>query len=359
MIGYVNQKILDIEVAKYIFIAITALKIFTFALFKNYGVDFLGPPIDANTYHDIATGVFFWPHPWAIFLKLMYDHGIYSRFGITVLIFGINCTMVPWLIAKILCGKNRCMSTLNWHLLSMVALYPTMTIFSSDIYRDTPMILCFLIFVYCAGYYMNQPSSDWKFLGGAWSLALLIITGYIIFKLRAYLAVSMIVAMILVCVLNRPLKLWQYAICYLLGLTAANWIGIFDYLKGEYRQGYAGAGSAYQLDFSQGIFLLNYFESFVYNIFGFYVYNALSLIVFVIESIPMLILCAYIYTHRKFVNKFSKFLVVFFFIYAVWVIGADALGTAVRYRMFHFLTIVLVAGLVGQNIMAKIKKTSL
>jgi hypothetical protein len=131
----------------------------------------------------------------------------------------------------------------------------------------------------------------------------------------------------------------------------ADVVGVFDYLKGSLRLSFAGAGSGYGIDFSQGFFLVNFLQSFLYSIYGFFIYNFLSAVVFVIESIPVLILSVYIYVNRRHSTRYTTFLIFFFFIYAsLWVVSTDSLGTAVRYRMFNYLVIAIAASLIYQEV---------
>ena len=115
----------------------------------------------------------------------------------------------------------------------------------------------------------------------------------------------------------------------------------------EYREGFeeAGGGSTIGLNFSNPIlFIPNLILSFLAQMFGLYITNPLSLLVFIIETIPFAMCFFYIFKNIRYQDKFVRFLLLFFLIYAsVWVISNDNVGTAVRLRIFNYFAIYICA----------------
>jgi hypothetical protein len=238
-------------------------------------------------------------------------------------------------------------------MLVFMAAYPTMFIFSTDIFRDTPMVMLFLFYVYGSSYFLNRPAVEWSLWSGLPFLLVMVVSGYLLYKLRFYLALAMVISTVLACVVDLKRSWWLYAILYFVVLSAADYSGVFDYLKGSYRLVYSDAGSAYGVDYSKAFFLFSYVESFIYNVFGFFVYDKISFFVFLLESIPLTFLVIYVYVNRKYSSRCVGFFVCFFFVYAAfWVVGTDALGTAVRYRIFNYLSIAIAASLICKSVEA-------
>jgi len=93
------------------------------------------------------------------------------------------------------------------------------------------------------------------------------------------------------------------------------------------------------LDFSNTmLFLPNFILSTLGQLFGLYLVNPFAVLLFVIETIPILFMLFYILKNIKYADSFIRFLIIFFVLYAsVWLIGNDNLGTAVRLRLYNYL----------------------
>lgn len=332
----------SIEVAKRFFFTATLIKIAGYLIFVYSGIHFFGAVTDANLYDAIARGIVIQDHPWGGVLKSMNDHGLYSRKYISATIFMLNCAVVPWLILKICVPSGYPELAADWWLLLTVALYPSMMVYSTDVFRDTVMVILFLGFIFSVKYFLSRTPHCQARLRGIWFLLIMFGCFYALYLLRFYLAASLVVAVMMVYIAGCVKSLWWLGFLYLAGAWGLDKLGVFDYLKGVYRLSYAEAGSGYGIDFSQGFFLVNFVKSFFYNVYGFFVYDYLSAIVFICESMPILISSYYILTNRMSIDRFANFLIFFFFIYAgFWVVGVDSLGTAVRYRIFNYLAILI------------------
>ncbi len=89
---------------------------------------------DADFYHTIAQGVIIDSNVWGNFLKRLNQLGLYSRQNISLLIFMSSCIIVPWLFVKIITTYTKVIATADWYALITLLLYPTLLVFSTDIY---------------------------------------------------------------------------------------------------------------------------------------------------------------------------------------------------------------------------------
>jgi hypothetical protein len=332
------------DTAKRLFFFFTFIKILGYMVFVYSGAQFWTPVTDANLYDSIARGGVVHSHPWGGLLKTMNDYGLYSRTYLSAFIFMLNCTLVPWLVAKVCVGANQKMSAIDWYLLLAIAVYPTMTVFSADIFRDTPMVVLFLIFLLSVQHFLNQPLSQLHLKCSIGYALAALVSCYLIYTLRFYLAAALFAAFFASYVLDISRRPWFALILYFFGLLGADALGLFDELKGSYRLTYEGAGSGYGINFSEGFFLINFIQSFAYSVYGVYIKGALGFVVFLVESLPVVYLSYLLYSRKESANRFVIFLIYFFFIYgALWAIGVDSLGTAVRYRIFNYLAVLIAA----------------
>lgn len=331
-------------VAKRLFFGFTCIKIVGYLIFLYSDMKLWMPMEDADKFDGIARGVLDIEHPWAGILKTMNIYGLYSREYISLFIFLINCILVPWLVFKVCNFNRRAMPASGWYLLIAVTLYPTMTIYSMDIFRDIVMVVLFLIFLTSSRNLLYYELSDWQSYRALGWVVLAAVSWYLIFVLRFYLAGSLLLAIGACKFLDISRRAWIFLLLYLIGLTIGDFVGLFDVLKGSFRADFKGAGSEYAISFVDGVFIVNFIKSFFYGVYGFYVYNFTSAIVFLIESVPAIFLTHYIYKNRKYASQYVNFLIFFFFIYgAMWSIGVDALGAAVRYRVFNYLALLMSA----------------
>ena len=68
---------------------------------------------------------------------------------------------------------------------------------------------------------------------------------------------------------------------------------------------------------------------------------------FLSESVFFIIFFAYVIKNHRLLSPFLTYLMVFFLIYStVWLIGNDNLGTAVRLRVFSYLSIYICAAVI-------------
>jgi hypothetical protein len=303
---------------------------------------------DANYYHAYATGIATYAvNIWPEILYQLNQLGLYDREIIKYILLIISSVITPILIVKIL-SKNRQIKDkrLYWNLALIISLYPVLFIFSIDIYRDVIMVLLFLITIY----FFKIYSTSYNFKSFFVYLILLAL-GVFLFFWRPYLGFSIVLSLLIYKTLSFKAigNFKLIVLLYVIGLTSAYILGILDPIltyRGE--EGFEvgsismGIGMMGKNPFE---FLALFAYSGLMQLFGLYIINLGALFLFLVESVPFIIACFYIYKNRVFLGDFEKFILLFSLIYAtIWIIGNDNLGTAIRLRMYNYIGILIVAG---------------
>ena len=173
-------------------------------------------------------------------------------------------------------------------------------------------------------------------------LLISIALGILLLGLRPYLGYAFLISILLWKIKLNKNRAIFFGFIYFVILFLANYIGLLDSLT-EYRSGFkeGDGGSTLGLNFSNPLmFVPNFILSILGQLFGLYITNPLSLVLFIIETIPFLFMLVYVIKNIKLADNFVRFLIIFFVLYAsVWLIGNDNLGTAVRLRTYNYLAI--------------------
>lgn len=322
-------------------ICLTFLKVCFYFLIKNNFISLgLGGGNDSDYYDTYALGyndvaVNIWP----VILRFFNDLGFYSRDGISYLFLFINLFIIPFLVAK-LSGLNF-QKNQKYYLYSVLLclIYPTLFFYTFDIYRDVFMVLSFLV----GCLIVKKCLSRSNFISFSYFYILAILTSLFLLDLRPYLGYAFLLALILWKIKLTKKRIFLFAILYFFALFVANYIGILEGIT-EYRQGFENelqGGSNLGLDFSNSaMFLPNFILSALGQLFGLYLVNPFAVLLFLIETIPILFMLFYILKNINYADSFIRFLITFFVLYAsVWLIGNDNLGTAVRLRMYNYLVV--------------------
>ena len=121
---------------------------------------------------------------------------------------------------------------------------------------------------------------------------------------------------------------------------------IIDY-RGE--DGFTTGGTTLGISLiekSEMEFLFLYLRSMAVQLFGFYFGNIQGAIAFLAEPTLFIICFCYVVKFRT-LNSFAIIFVGFFVVYnTVWLLGNDNLGTAVRLRVFSYLSIYLCTAII-------------
>jgi len=332
---------------KAIFICIFILifiKITFYSLIKNDYLSLsLGGGSDADYYHNYVVGhVDVAVNIWPVILRFFNDLGLYSREGISYVFLFLNLFIIPILVTRLsglIFEKNQ-----KYYLYAFLLclIYPTLFFYTFDIYRDVFMVLSFLVGCLIVKKSLNSKS----FISISFFYILAILMGLFLMALRPYLGYAFLLALALWKIKLTKKRIFILTILYFFALFVANYIGVFEGLT-EYREGFENelqGGSNLGLDFSNSaMFLPNFILSALGQLFGLYLVNPFAVLLFVIETIPILFMLFYILKNIKYADGFIRFLIIFFVLYAsVWLIGNDNLGTAVRLRLYNYLAVYIV-----------------
>lgn len=328
---------------KAIFICIFILifiKITFYSLIKNDYLSLgLGGGADSDYYHGYALGdIDIAVNIWPVILRFLNDSGFYSRDGISYLFLFINLFIIPFLVAK-LSGLNFQKNQKYYLYSSLLCLiYPTLFFYTLDVYRDVFMVLSFLI----GCWFVKKSLNSSSFFVFSFFYILAIFVGLFLLNLRPYLGYAFLLALLLWKIKLTKKRIFLFAILYSIALFIANYIGIFERLT-EYRSGFeeGDGGSTLGLDFSNPVmFIPNFILSILGQLFGLYITNPIAMLLLIIETVPFFLILLYILKNVGLADKFIRFLIIFFVLYAsVWLIGNDNLGTAVRLRMYNYLVV--------------------
>ena len=328
------------------------LKILMYMYFKLSGQGLgLGGGSDADYYHAYALGftdsaVNFWP----IILRFLNELGLYDRDGIAVITFILTLTLIPLLLYKTILQKNfPSRKKLFLYVYFVFSLYPTLYLFTLDIYRDVAMFTVLL-----ASWFFLRRYYDSRVLG-FYNLVIFLAFGYLCFLFRPYLGFAVIAAFFLYYFYSKTTRYtWLWVLLYFMGLMAFQALGLFNAIT-EYRgeDGFTEGGSTLGIGLhgrSPIVFAGLYIASFFGQVFGLFIVNAYAVALFIIETIPFILALRYIFKNKKHMTKFCHYLLAFFIIYTtIWVIGNDNLGTAVRLRFHSYMAIFICFFIVYQN----------
>lgn len=336
----------------FIFVNILFVKLTLLVFISFYGYNYFGGGNDSNYYHAYALGLddtvtSIWP----VVLRLLNDAGIYSRAGVSGFLFFLGVVLIPYMAACLSVTKDSPVrNKVFWGVMLLVSAYPTLFYYTFDIYRDV-----FMVFVFLVGLFLLRRLSSSRF--GTYKVLLYlaaIAIVYFLFLLRPYLGFAFGFSIVFSGLYNfKRYPLFLSLLALLVGLIFLYALGLLDSIL-RYRSIFAEhmvGGSNLGISFSStATFLPDLFKSISYQMFGIFFISLPSLVVFVLESVPFIFALVYLVANRKYSSEFVDYIVVFFVAYSViWLLGNDNLGTAVRLRMFSYISIYIACAIVYQN----------
>lgn len=275
---------------------------------------------------------------WPVMLRYLNDYNLYSRSFISYGLFILNIVVIPVITCNLagLDFKKNQKHYLYCFLLCLI--YPTIYLYTFDVYRDVFMVFSFLIG--CLAVRTFLYSSNFLFF--IFNFIVCIVIGFFLLGLRPYLGYAFFLSLFLWKIKFNKKRVVFLGLLYFIALFIANYIGLLDSLT-EYRLIFEelGGGSTLGLDFSNPLmFIPNFIFSLLGQMFGLYITNPLALVILIIETIPFVFMLAYVFKNIKLADSFLRFLIIFFVLYgSIWLIGNDNLGTAVRLRIYNYLAI--------------------
>lgn len=350
-----SKKFLSVQLYLAVFLLVFSIKLALFFLvvflksFDLASVLNLGGGNDGDYYDAFAKGeVEVVTSAWPVLLRWLNQWNLYSREGVAFTLFLLSSLAVPLLAGTLAVGgfmRGRAAFRTARIVALIASLYPTMTFYGFDIYRDI-----FMLFVFLLGMLALQKAfHSYSFIGKSVWLVVYFLIGWVLFSFRPYLGFAVVVALPLTKVLAHYRLSWSSAslsaLLYLAALYIGHHFGAFAPLL-EYRERvFVEGGSTFYLSLSVSgpQFLVMYILSFIFQIFGLYLNTWKALLLFFVESLPFTIAIFDIWKRRYFLDSFSKYLLAFSLIYAtIFVLGNDNLGSAARLRMFVYVSVLIV-----------------
>ena len=294
---------------------------------------------DADYYHGYALGYYniavnYWP----IILRFLNEIGFYNRETLSLILFAISITLLPYLYYKIIKIQGDEIKPVKAGSIFWIVFYPSIFVYTLDIYRDIFMFTIFLLtlLVYRKILETNGLRDNVYFL-------IYLSLTYFLYLLREYLGFALFLTPFVYLIVSKTknyIKTW--IIGYFAILILVKTFGGLDEVL-DYREGFEQGGTTLGiklLDQNLFMFFFYYFYSVLAQLFSLFLVNLNSIIVFIFESIPFTLAFIYLLKNVKFMSKFVIFLLTFFVIYStIWLLGNDNLGTAVRLRVPSYLVI--------------------
>ncbi|WP_426140809.1 hypothetical protein [Pseudomonas sp. DWP3-1-2] len=315
---------------------------------SEYGLVVFGEENDADYYHKYALGeIEIALNSWAGFLRWLNDCGVYSREVIRFFLGALGAVVIPLLAANIVVRDKANHLKNYWHIALIVSLYPTLFYYSLDIYRDVVMCCWFLVVVLCLQKLHESNFFLEKFL------VLMGILGFctLLTSMRPYLGVSLIVSLVSIPLLGaRNFNAWVAGGLFVIGLNllyAAGFLGDIMIYRAKFGAELRGGSNLGIVFGSPFWFVPALLQSLSVQMFGWYFHGFKAVFLFVFESAPVLLGLIYVCRNWRHANELSKFLCVFSIVYgAIWLLANDNMGTAVRLRIFNYISIFLCVALI-------------
>ena len=343
------MKILSANFSKLVFFTILAVKLAAYFFLTGKTGLVVGGGNDADYYHAYALGhTTSAVNGWPVLLNYLAQAGLYSRQGVSIALFIMSSIFIPFLFSRIVVRQIRIgwlSSKVFWNSLLLIILYPTLFFYSFDIYRDVLMYSCFLIAVYFLSKHLllyKQPYYPSIYL------FFFLLFSYFCLLLREYLGVAVFMAFLIFPFVKINKNLFVHLISYFALLVICYRFDAFQSII-NYRDGEVFSGGGTTLDINltgkSGVdFLFLYMRSMVVQLFGLYFVNIQGVLAFFSESVFFVVCFFYVVKNLDRLTPLLTYLLVFVVIYStVWLLGNDNLGTAVRLRVFSYLSIYLCA----------------
>ena len=321
------------------------LKLIVFTLFQQDSIQLFNGG-DANYYHSYAIGnSSVAANVWPLMLRELNSYGLYSREIVSLILFLTSAIVTPLIICKTSMLSIQTTDKLYFYMFLWLSLYPTLFFFSLDVVRDAFMVFVFSISLYLTKIYLLNN----RLLYNIYNFIILCALSYLLFLLRPYLGVSFITALLITALFKKINKPKMLMVLYLLVVFGCSYLGFFDVII-NYREGFnSGGGSTLNINLSNTssfMFIPLFLYSYLAQFFGLYYSGMSSVFVFVFESIFIIYSFYYLITNSRYFNEFVIFLIIFTIIYnTIWIIGNDNLGTAVRLRMYSYISLIIAAAL--------------
>lgn len=334
-----------------VFVGLIIVKVIFFIFYvSNPAVLFSGGS-DADFYDSYALGEdSMTSSVWPDWLRFLNDFGLYSRVNVSIFLMLLGVLVIP-----ILCGRLALIKGYNYKakvLLGVaiaVSLYPTLFYYTLDIYRDVLML-----FVYLSGLLFVKLSIQVGCpLKRVFFILVVLGHGLLLYLFRGYLGFAFLISYFVFFMFRvRNLSIFLHVVPILIAMNVFYISGVFDPLmsyRGLFDEVGGGANLGIRFD-SALMFIPVFIQNLLYQLFGLYFPNVMAIFVFFFESVPFLISLFYIFKNRVYADSFVSYMVVFSFFYStIWLLGNDNLGTAMRLRMYTYVSFIICSVIIYQR----------
>lgn len=341
------------QVFVFVFALLLLFKVFFFVFVLYAGNQFFGGGNDSNYYHAYAQGadnvaVNIWP----VILRWLNDIGLYSREGVSLFLQFLVVLVIPLLVARLAFVKDSPLyGKAFWMLACIISTYPTLVYLSTDIYRDV-----FMLFIWCLGLFVLKWMFEVRLLRRkVFYFVLGLVFSWILFEFRPYLGFGYFGALLFSGFYRFSRHSFLVTILlWVSGLFVLYMFGLLEPVlkyRAMFLDGTLQGGSNIGIEFSSAAsFLPDFVQSLIYQVAGVFFVNLPSVIVFLFESVLFLLALLYVFQNKRYIDKFTNCLFVFFVVYSsVWLLGNDNLGTATRLRIFNYISVYVAFFVVWQN----------
>lgn len=331
---YIKLSNINILIITYVLII---AKIIIYILFQE---KISSIPSDADYYHEVAIGyqsysVNIWPD----ILKYLNSIGLYNRYYVSLFLLFLNLIIIPALFINL--SNLRFKKNQRNYLIALfiITIYPTLYYYTFDVFRDVFMVAIYLL----ACIFVKKFFTESNVLKKSMLFVLIMFMIFFLYELRAYLGIAFGLSFFIFKIRFTKKRIFSLVFVYFIALFILNYSGLFSAIT-DYRESVFTAengGSTIGIDFSNPIlFLPNFVLSMITQLFGLYLVNLPSLFLFLVETVPVIYMIRFIVKNIKISDRFIRFLIIFFILYAsIWLIGNDNLGTAVRLRMYNYISV--------------------
>ena len=351
------------SVAFFILLNLVGLRIIFWLMFQFPSFDIYASGNDSELYHRYAIGIIdYAPNLWPKILRFLHSLGLYHRSVISFIMLLTTVTVIPALALSIIRTEalghdgGEYVKKVQTYILLFIIAYPSIFIFSLDIYRDVLMLNVLMLCLFAAQQFLIQKGSQ-RYL----FLLVFFFFGYVAYGLREYLGVAVLGAFICFTFLKwAKVNGKRLVIGVIVMLVIAHQLGWLDMIilyRGE--DGFETGSTSFGIGLlgaNTPEFLMLVGLSLLYQVAGLYVTGPVLVVIFLFESLPILLMIRHILRYAKFISPLGFYLLTFLIVYTfIWLIGNDNMGTAMRLRMPTYIGIAILFGSVE---MQRVKMTA-
>lgn len=335
----------------FVFIALVIVKVGFFFVFISNPTTLFSGGSDADFYDAYALGEeSLTSSVWPDWLRALNEVGLYSRVGVSIFLMVLGVIVIP-----VLCGRLALVKAYPYKtrvclgIAIAISMYPTLFYYTLDIYRDV-----FMLFVFLSGLlFVKWSIHALSPLQKTFYVLVVFAHCYLLYLFRGYLGFAFFISYLGFFMFRvRKLSFFLHVVPMLIVLNVFYILGLFEPLM-AYRGLFDGVegGASLGIRFDSALmFIPDFTLNLLYQLFGLYFPNIMAIFVFFLESIPFAIAFVYVVKNRSYADSFVNFMVAFSIVYSIiWLLGNDNLGTAMRLRMYAYVSFIICSLIIYQR----------